>query len=298
MPEGSTIFGLRRRAAQHIDSLDVDVILQYLLGYSKTQLYLQQENEVDSNLERVFWELVQRRKLHEPVAYLVGKREFYGRDFAVSPAVLIPRPETEHLVERALTLLDAWIREETRQITLVDVGIGSGAILLSVLLELEIRHPNCSARIVSYGIDKSPESLKVAERNAQSLGVSPHPKFLTGDLLAPLALCSVNDDSKFLIVSNPPYIGRQENLMPDVEKFEPHMALFGGEEGIELPQRLLAEVSSFFSSRSGAFLMEIGHGQADRLVSEALLQEFEIEKIRDFSGKERVLEFVSRNMTR
>ena len=301
-PELKTVLSLRREGCEILSpgqGLDVDVLLQHVLGYTRTQLFLHHHDEVPKAKEQEFWRLIARRGAHEPVAYLTGKKEFFGFDFVVSPAVLIPRPETELLVERAVILAERYLEEGTGPLVLIDVGVGSGAIILSVVKTLVHRQPEIrTKRITAIGIDLSEDALQIARRNETEFQLPLPVQFVQGDLLAPLKALALDELTSpyFLLLSNPPYIGKGESLMPDVGEYEPQLALIGGEVGNELPRRLLKEVDQFFGRNAGAFLMEIGQGQADGLVSETLLRSFSVQRYKDLSEKERVLEFVRKEM--
>lgn len=224
------------------------LLLGWLLGLSEAGILAHGEREVPEETAGRFRSLLERRLTGEPVAYLLGEREFYGRPFAVDPRVLIPRPETEHVVEEALAVPlpeRPWI---------LDVGTGSG--ILPVTLALEIP----GARTV--GTDLSPGALAVASGNARRHGVSDRTSFLGADLGHGLDL------SRFdLVVSNPPYIdiGDAPSLSPEVVDFEPHLALFApgvGEGGDSVLARLFALLGSGLRPGIRA-IVEIGFGQLE-----------------------------------
>lgn len=221
------------------------LLLGQLLGLSEAQILAYGEREVPAPTAERFRSLLERRLTGEPVAYLLGEREFYGRPFAVDPRVLIPRPETEHVVEEALAISlpeRPWI---------LDVGTGSG--ILPVTLALEIP----GARTV--GTDVSPGALAVASGNARRHGVADRVRFLGADLADGLDL------SRFdLVVSNPPYIdaGDAPSLSPEVVNFEPHMALFAPGSGDSVLARLFALLGSGIRPGIRA-IVEIGFGQVE-----------------------------------
>ncbi len=192
-----------------------------------------------------------RRATREPLAYILGYREFYGRAFAVAPAVLIPRPETELIVEYALAHLPA-----DRFVRLVDVGTGSGALAVTLAAERPAWHVEA--------VDLSREALDEARRNARTHGVLDRITFLQGDLLAPTM------GTFDAIVANPPYVARRDapGLMPEVRDHEPALALYGGPDGLDLPRRLLAEASGRLVP-GGWIAMEFGYGQEDDVTSAA-----------------------------
>jgi len=248
------------------------LLLGRLLGLSEAQVLAHGEREVPAETAERFRSLLERRLTGEPVAYLLGEREFYGRPFAVDPRVLIPRPETEHVVEEALaTPLPErpWI---------LDVGTGSG--ILPVTLALEIP----GARTV--GTDVSPGALAVARGNARRHGVGDRARFVGADLVLGLDL------SRFdLVVSNPPYIdaGDAPSLSPEVVDFEPHVALFAPGSGDSVLARLFSLLGVGLRPGIRA-IVEIGFGQleAARHHAEASGLEFAGARL-DYAGIPRVV---------
>lgn len=220
--------------------------------------------------------LLERRLAGEPVAYLVGEREFYGRPFRVDRRVLIPRPETEHVVEAALAL------DLPPAPRILDVGTGSGCLAVTLALELP------AARVVAT--DLSPGALAVAADNARRHGVARRLRLAAADLAAPLRLGAFD-----LVVSNPPYVALEEapRLSPEVREHEPAVALFAPGGGLAVLSRLLAQVAALPAGAS--VVCEIGEGQrsgVERLLgagppSLAPLHLAEVR--RDYAGKERVV---------
>ncbi len=260
----ATVFGAPPREAA--------LLLGQLLGLSEAQILAHGEREVPDETAERFRSLLERRLTGEPIAYLLGEREFYGRPFAVDPRVLIPRPETEHVVEEALA-----IRLPERP-WILDVGTGSG--ILPVTLALEIP----GARTV--GTDISPGALAVASGNARRHGVADRACFLGADLARGLDL------SRFdLVVSNPPYIdaGDAPSLSPEVVDFEPHGALFAPGSGDSVLGRLFALLGSGLRPGIRA-IVEIGFGQieAARRHAEASGLHFAGAR-RDYAGIPRVV---------
>ncbi|KJS17163.1 MAG: hypothetical protein VR69_06695 [Peptococcaceae bacterium BRH_c4b] len=247
--------------------LDAEVLLAHCLGMDRAGLYARSHMEPEAATLEKYLSLVERRGHGEPVAYLTGVREFMGLEFNVTPAVLIPRPETELLVETALGIIEnatrgrfpvSHIPTGISQPVIVDVGTGSGAIAVSLASRLP------GAKI--YAVDISPEALAVARINAERHGVTDRMDLFCGDLLAPLPgkLTGGVD----LIAANLPYIpsGDMDGLMPDVARFEPHTALDGGEDGLQFYRRLIPLAENFLRP-GGALLMEIAPGQAVKLAN-------------------------------
>jgi release factor glutamine methyltransferase len=231
--------------------LDAELLAAHALGTSRVALYMDLERPLDDEERASLRALVGRRRAHEPVAYIVGYRDFYKHRFAVRSGVLVPRPETETLVEAALELLpkDAPSRA-------LDLGVGSGIVGLSLLLE--------RPQLTLVGVDVSDVALEVTSENAASLGVEARLDLRKGDLFAEVA----RDERFHVIVSNPPYIPRAEieALAPDVREHEPRLALDGGEDGLALHTRIALEAASHLLS-SGALLVEVGDHQADAVMT-------------------------------
>jgi release factor glutamine methyltransferase len=225
--------------------LDAEVLLADVLSCERVQLYTQFEDEVGDRDRSRFRELVRRRSEGTPVAYLVGRKEFYSMALAVSPAVLIPRPDSEFVVVEFLARFKG-----VESLRCVDVGTGSGCLALACA------HQHKSARFVA--IDLSPEALAVARSNAEKHGLTDRVEFRQGDLLAPVA-----DEGPFdAIVSNPPYIatGVIPTLEPGVRDHEPHLALDGGEDGLRVVDRLIASAVPLLKV-GGHLILEIGSDQ-------------------------------------
>lgn len=232
---------------------------------------------LEDSLADADWEkycsLVKKRGDYEPLHYLLGEKEFMSLPFQVSPAVLIPRWDTEILVQEALEML-----KDKKKPSLLDLGTGSGVIALSLAYYLS------TAEVVA--IDISPEALKIAKENAVNLGVESRVKFLQGHLFAPL-----EPEEKFdLIVSNPPYLSNEEmkNLPRDVQK-EPVQALAGGEDGLDFYRKIAAAVKNYLVP-DGHLLVEIGWKQGAAV--EAILQKQGLAPVKiicDLADRDRVV---------
>ncbi len=247
------------------------LLLGAVLGLSEAQVFARPGAEVADAAAARFEEMLRRRLTGEPVSYLFGEREFYGRPFHVDSRVLIPRPETEHVVESALAL------HPPRGAWLLDVGTGSGCLAVTLALEI------LESRVVATDI--SPAALAVAQGNARRLRASDRVHLLAADLAAGLDLGRFD-----LAVSNPPYIDRAEApaLSPEVCNFEPHLALFSPGAGDSTLARLCGTASGL---RPGAHLVvEIGFGQFDAARRHAAAAGLELAGVRrDYSGIPRVL---------
>jgi release factor glutamine methyltransferase len=222
-------------------ALDADLLARDVLGWDRAALLTRQRDPVPSGLDPEFDGRIARRSRREPVAYIRGHQEFWGLDFEVTPDVLIPRPETEIVVEEA-------IREAQSMAcpAIVDVGTGSGCIAIAIAAALP------TATVVAT--DVSTAALDVARRNATRHGVADRVTFVTGDLLQGIA------GPADAIVSNPPYVPRGDVLPPEVARYEPPTALYAGDDGLSVVRRLLTSAAGVLATR-GVVIVEFGFGQ-------------------------------------
>ncbi len=237
---------LKKRGSES-PRLDTEVLLAQALGWPRVMLYTRFEEEVGNRVRADFRELVRRRAEGAPVAYLVGRKEFYSLPLTVSPAVLIPRPDSEFVVVEFLAAVGPL--EALRG---VDVGTGSGCLALACA------HEKKASRWVA--IDVSPEALAVASGNAERLGLADRVEFRPGNLLEPVA----GDGPFDVIVSNPPYIptGVIPSLEPGVRDFEPHRALDGGADGLRVVAPLIGQAVPLLKP-GGHLILEIGSDQEE-----------------------------------
>ena len=256
--------------------IEAEVLLRHVLQLDRTYLFLRLPEALAQEQLQEFQRLIARRVAHTPNAYLTGRREFYSMSFAVGPGVLIPRPETEHLVDAVLEVGRALLAERGRA-TFVDAGTGSGAIALAVAKHLP------ALRVLATDI--SPAALAVADLNAKRLRLAGRVTFLQGDLLEPLR------EPVEIIAANLPYIptATWAALPPEIREHEPRLALDGGEDGLRVIDRLLATVPRHLAS-GGVVILEIQYDQAEPLrdlVAERLPgAALEVEQ--DLAGHDRV----------
>lgn len=263
-----------RAAGSTSPALDAEVLLAHVLGADRAALYASPERELTQEQVARYRELVGRRLEGVPVAYLTGRKEFMGLDFHVNPAVLIPRPETELMVERALALL-----QDLPRPLAVDVGTGSGAVAVSIARY----HPGA----VVYAVDISPAALEVAGANVRRHGVAERVRCLEGDLLAPLPPDLVGRVD--LICANLPYIPSPDfPYLPRDVRHEPRLALDGGPDGLGAYRRLVPQAARFLRP-GGHLLMEIDPRRAREALSLVPAPEWEVFIERDLSGKERLV---------
>jgi len=252
-------------------SLESELLLRHAVKISQVQLYLDFDQELSPEQDKKFWRLIKRRLNHEPTAYITGHRQFYGLDFYVDPSVLIPRPESELLVEKALKLA-----QNQAVSTIAEVGTGCGAIAISLALSLP------QAKI--YATDISAAALKVALFNCQKHGVVNRICLLEGDMLDPLP------EAVDLIVANLPYVRESELPQINTLDFEPSLALNGGSDGLEKIRKLCPRISDKLRP-GGCLLLEIGQGQRRAVTTflHSLFPLAEIEVAPDLSGIDRVV---------
>jgi release factor glutamine methyltransferase len=252
-------------------SLEGEILLRHVFGLSRTQLYLDFNRELGKAGEAVLQSLMTRRLRGEPSAYITGHREFYGLDFYVDQRVLIPRPESELLVEKAIKLAQGHTISDV-----ADIGTGCGAIAISLAVNLP------GARI--YATDISAPALEVARSNCQRHGVADRIYLLHGDMLDPLP------EPVDLIVANLPYVGEAELSRAGTLGFEPSLALNGGPDGVAEIRRLCYQVGEKLRP-GGCLLLEIGQGQGEAVTAllRRLFPSAEIGVTFDFSGIDRVV---------
>lgn len=280
-----SVFSLLNKSADYLKTrgsstprLDAELLLAEVLGTSRVDLYINFEQPLRrAEIDR-YRELVKRRAKGEPAAYILGRAGFRNLTLKVSPRVLIPRPETEQVVDVALKLLKG--REWKRPPAVLDLGTGSGAIAISIAAEFP------DAEVTATDADA--DALSLAEANALAAGVAARVSFAVSDLFEALDPVATFD----LIICNPPYIADEEwdSLPPDVRDYEPEAALRGGPGGLDYYRRLAPEAHQFLKPR-GLLVLEIGHTQGPAVTE--LLEEagrFEsIEVLKDYAGRNRVV---------
>ncbi len=257
--------------------LDAQILLAHVLEADRTWLFAHHDHPLTVDQAEAFTDLVARRIRREPVAYMLGRKEFYGLDFVVDKRVLIPRPETEMLVDFLL----AHVKEEREQpIVIADVGTGSGAIAVTTATLAP-----SNSRI--YGLDISPDALVVAQENGKRLAPHASLTFMVSDLLAALP------EPVDVIVANLPYVtdGEYTDLAPEIRKYEPQLALTAGHQGLDSIQRLLAQVGDHLKP-GGIVILEIGHQQGpavQQLAEEMQPTPYFVGLRQDYSGHTRMV---------
>jgi release factor glutamine methyltransferase len=292
-PASWTILATLRWTADYFRAKEVpearasaEILLAHTLGVSRLDLYLRYDQPLNPDELARFKALMVRRREGEPVAYLTGHREFWSLDFRVTPAVLIPRPETETLVAAALEVAKEHppetqnLKPETSPLLGAEVGVGSGAVVIALAQELD--------RMAWVGLDRSGAALAVARDNARRHAVLPRVHFLQSDLLKALKPTAVFA----LLVANLPYVPRAEweRLPREIKAFEPPGALLGGEDGLDLIRPLIRQAQQYIKG-GGWVLLEVGDRQAPQVAGlvEATGAYDRIETIKDFNGIERVV---------
>lgn len=262
----------------HCEEQIAEMLLQHHLAVTRSEFYMMMQETISESAIRKF--KIDIRKHVEtgmPVQHLLGYEMFYGRKFIVNEHVLIPRPETEELVQKAIETAKSYPQEQP--LTIVDIGTGSGIIAITLALEIP------DAKI--YATDISKKSLQVAENNAEQLGA--HINFLHGDYLQPILDKNINVD---MIVSNPPYISKEEEplLSRTVKNFDPAIALFADEKGL-LAYRRILELSTKLSNPSQNILFEIGHeqGKAIKTLIRKNYPQADVDIIKDINKNDRIV---------
>jgi release factor glutamine methyltransferase len=282
-PQPWTVTGLITWAKDYLAKYNVEsprlsaeLMLAKVLDCQRVDLYLRFDQPLTDAELQGFKALLLRRRIHEPMAYILGKREFYGLDIKVGPGVLVPRPETEHLVEKSLEVLQA-----DSQPKILDLCTGSGAVALALASELE------NARVL--GVDLSADALKYADANARELGLSDRVSFLHGDLFEPV---DASQGFFELLTANPPYVSERQwqELSPQVKNYEPRLALAAESRGLAVIERIIKGAATFLRPQ-GWLLIEMGQGQAERAMAFARASgAYESsETVNDLAGIPRVL---------
>jgi release factor glutamine methyltransferase len=255
--------------------LNAELLLTFVLGRERVFLYAHPERELSKEEESRYDEVIRERARGCPTQYITGHQEFWGLDLIVSPAVLIPRPETEHVVETVLDLMKEY-PPHPQKLRIVDVGTGSGCIALALASEL--------LQVEIHGCDISDEALEMARINAARLALGGKILFRKSDLL------SVYGEEKFdFIISNPPYVGESEadKVQKQVRDFEPRIAVFSGREGMEIYKRLIPQAHEALRP-GGWFVTEIGYSEEEK-VRNFLSGWTEIQTTADLQGIPRVV---------
>ena len=252
--------------------LDAEIILSSIIKKERDYIILNENDQINQFLIKKFFNFVNRRKIGEPISYIVKSKYFWNNCFYVNKDVLIPRPDTEHIVEEVLKL----VRVNSRK-SVLDIGAGSGCILLSILKERKL--------LTGYGIDISKKSINVCKINAKRLEINNRAKFYVSDI-----------DKFFLgkydiVVSNPPYIdtSKIKYLEKDVSKFEPRLALDGGVDGFSEITKVVGK-TKYLIKKNGLFILEMGFKQKEKVIEILNKKGFYIKKIiKDYAGKDRCI---------
>lgn len=257
-------------------TLEADLLVALALGLDRSGLYASLGERFPEGCQGTLEALVQRRLLREPLAYILGKKEFFGLELQVRPGVFIPRPETETLVEVVIALVK--LRFPGSRAMIADVGTGSGAVAVSLARALPPAY--------LYATDISQEALATAQLNATVHEVGSRIAFLPGDLLEPLP------GPVDVVAANLPYVKRERipRLDPEISRFEPHQALDGGPDGLDPVRRLLRQSPSRLKE-SGCLVLEMDPEQMDEAstAAKAVYPEAQLRCVQDLSGRERVL---------
>jgi release factor glutamine methyltransferase len=259
-----------------IDSprLTSEILLAHQLNIDRVTLYLNYDQPLNERELSGYRALIKRRLKREPLQYITGTQEFWSLEFVVNPHALIPRPETELLVELAIERLKALPELENHLPNIVDLGTGCGAIAISLAKEI--------GKTKIWATDISSDALKLARLNAKKHGVADNITFLLGNLWEPLMDLGVTFD---IVLSNPPYIAPEEfdNLSPEVRDYEPRLALDGREEGMHFIEKIISEAPAFMNP-GGWIMLEMAPGQTEKALRL-------IGKIKGYSEKSRIKDY-------
>jgi release factor glutamine methyltransferase len=240
-PVFSTILEIQRRYYQQIDAIDLDFLIGYIIKKDREFILGHPEFKISKSQLGKINKLINRRIQNEPLAYILGEKEFYGLTFKVNNHTLIPRPETELMIDMALQNV---ISHQSSVINIIDVGTGSGNIIIS--LANNIDSVNCELKTVHYSaIDISTEALKIAKKNAKLNQVDKQIKFFSGNLLDPVFKSKIiNRNSSLIILANLPYLSKNiySSCAPNVKKYEPKSALYSPQEGLGHYAKLLKQI--------------------------------------------------------
>ena len=278
-PEGEGLSAAKalREAVQALSSisdtsrLDAEMLLAHALGIGRDRLLLDLPN---LDAPEGFASLITRRQQSEPVAHIIGTKEFWGLEFQVSPDVLIPRPDSELMIEQAVQLL----RDQPPQ-KILDLGTGSGALLLAALHEFP--------QAKGVGIDASADALQIAHNNADALEMSDRTSFLLVDWIQTGWMEQIGSDYD-LVLANPPYVAGNAELSPDVADYEPHQALFAGKDGLD-DYKIIIPALAGLLAKNGTAMLEIGFDQRESVSKIATENGYVVECKQDLGGNDRLL---------
>lgn len=291
-----TLHALSQKWLPRLAPEDFFVLLAYATGKERVFLLTHPEFELSGEEEDRAKEYLERRLKHEPVAYITGYKEFYGRDFQVTPATLIPRPETELLVEATLNRIkntELGILNEEKRIDIVDIGTGSGNIIITLTKELSFLMPHASC-VNFYGLDISPQALDIAKKNARAHGIEKKISFLESDLLQNFSVPQ-KKDRHAIITANLPYLSAEiyQESASDVRDYEPSTALVSGRDGLDHYRTLLQTLPAFSAHYlSTTLLLEISPEQS-AILPTLITQAFpkaSLQLFADLAGKDRLIQ--------
>lgn len=280
-------------------SLDAEVLLLEALNRcgksaDKSWLYINSNYLLNEKEKRLFNNFINQRKKHKPVAYIINRKEFYGYDFYVDENVLIPRPETELMVEEVLKIIKRQKNKSGKKnFNLIDIGTGSGCIIISIVNEL-IKSKRDKVIHNAVANDISAEAIKTAKINAKKYNLDRKIKFITGDLEKVINRKTFSTHGQFIVTANLPYIKNSDykTLPKSVKKYEPAVALKGGRDGLERIEKLIGAISKLKFKRAKIFIvLEADPKQIDKIknISDSKLGSADTEIIKDLSQKKRVI---------
>lgn len=275
-----------------LDHLDLELLVTHTLDKTREFILIYPEYLIRKTQNAKLETLIKRRLTYEPMAYILGEKEFYGLPFKVNKATLIPRPETEQIVERATHNA----KREIKNLTIIDVGTGSGNIIVALAHNLKRKTRN---KINFYGIDISQKALQIAKQNARLNKVEKKIKFIKGDMLSPVISnpqSVIGKSEKLIIVANLPYLSKEiySATMPDVKKFEPKSALYSTEEGLAHYKKLFQQIKKISSVNGHQFTVFIEFSPEQKKSLNILTKKYflyaKLKFYKDLAHKWRILE--------
>lgn len=284
-----TILEIQKKYYQEIDIIDLDFLIGHIIKKEREFILAHPDFEIQKNQFKEIVKLIKRRKKNEPLAYLLGYKEFYSLNFKVNKYTLIPRPETEIIIEKVLEKLESFPKK--KPLNIIDIGTGSGNIIVTLAKNL-IPH---RLSLKFYGVDLSREAVKIARENSKTHRVKI--KFIAGDLASPIIKSNIiKPNSLNIITANLPYLSKEiyNNCLPNVKKYEPKSALFSSEKGLQHYHRLLKQIQLLIARKEADFILffEISPEQKNQitLLIRKHLPQAKISFYKDLAKKWRVVE--------
>ncbi len=288
----TTVSTLLQEARKNLSLFECELLIAYAIGVDRVTILTHPEQLVDEHGTQKFFECIRRRTNHEPIAYITGKKEFYGREFFVDKHTLIPRPETELIIDSVCELFNTEKNfERNNSFVIMDIGTGSGNILITIAKEY-IREKNNTKNISFIGTDISHDTLLIAEKNARYHNIDTLTQFILSDLLENIPKTLFQQSQSIIITANLPYIAEKSFLLipSDVRDYEPKTALVSGIDGLDHYRKLLKEVCALKKNQNITLFLEVDPIQESPLCeyTKTLFNQSTIDFSKDLSGTTRM----------